>query len=79
MQTLLRLAQETALATSVATFWPKVLTALNDNDFDFPFVILYSVVEDEDDGDVSISNSSDNSLGFKTCCLEGTRKFFSPS
>jgi len=69
MQTLLKLAQETALAKSVATFWPKILTALSDNEFDFPFAILYSVADDEEDG---VSQSSENSQSFKSCFLEGT-------
>ncbi|CZS88736.1 related to sensory transduction histidine kinase [Rhynchosporium graminicola] len=74
MKTLLKLAQETATAKSVAAFWPKILSALSENDFDFPFVMLYSVAEDEEDisRDGSASQSSENSQTFKTCALEGT-------
>lgn len=70
MKTLLKLSQETALAKSVAQFWPKILIALSDNEWDFPFAILYSVSEEEEDG--SVSQCSDNSQSFKTCALEGT-------
>ncbi|KAH9220231.1 hypothetical protein DL95DRAFT_44108 [Leptodontidium sp. 2 PMI_412] len=70
MKTLLKLAQETATAKSVAEFWPNILSALSENEFDFPFAVLYSVSEDEEEG--SVSQSSENSQTFKTCALEGT-------
>ncbi|KAL2070764.1 hypothetical protein VTL71DRAFT_13790 [Oculimacula yallundae] len=74
MRTLLKLAQETAVANSVSAFWPKILSALHENEFDFPFAILYSMSEDEEDisKDGSASQSSENSQTFKTCALEGT-------
>ncbi|KAH7411103.1 aerobic respiration control sensor protein arcB [Cadophora sp. MPI-SDFR-AT-0126] len=74
MKTLVRLAQETAMAQSIAAFWPKILSALSENEFDFPFAILYSVAEDEEDisKDGSTSQSSENSQTFKSCALEGT-------
>ncbi|KUJ16216.1 uncharacterized protein LY89DRAFT_77589 [Mollisia scopiformis] len=70
MKTLLRLGQETALATTVSTFWPKILSGLEENRFDFPFAILYSVAEDVEEE--SMSQCSENSQTFKTCALEGT-------
>ena len=74
MKTLLKLAQETAMAQSVATFWPKILSALSENEVDFPFAILYSVAEDEEDTskDGTMSQSSSSSQAFKSCALEGT-------
>lgn len=74
MKTLLKLAQETAMAQSVATFWPKILSALSENEVDFPFAILYSVAEDEEDTskDGTMSQSSSSSQTFKSCALEGT-------
>lgn len=70
MKTLLRLSEETADAKTVAGFWPKVLSALDNNGDDFPFAALYSVAETEEED--SISQCSENSQTFKTCILEGT-------
>jgi hypothetical protein len=70
MRTLVKLSQETGLADSVKSFWPKILAALEDNPWDFPFTILYSVSEDTEED--SISDCSENSHMFKTCFLEGT-------
>jgi hypothetical protein len=70
MKTLLRLGQETALATSISTFWPKILKSLEENRFDFPFAILYSVTDDVEEE--SMSQCSENSQTFKSCVLEGT-------
>lgn len=70
MKTLLRLGQETALATTVSTFWPKILSSLEENRWDFPFAILYSVADDVEEE--SLSQCSENSQIFKSCLLEGT-------
>lgn len=70
MKTLLRLGQETALAKTVSTFWPKILSSLEENRFDFPFAILYSVADDIDEE--SMSQCSESSQTFKSCLLEGT-------
>lgn len=69
MKTLLRLGQETALAKTVSTFWPKILSSLEENRFDFPFAILYSVADDIDEE--SMSQCSESSQAFKSCLLEG--------
>lgn len=69
MKTLLKLGQETALAKSVSTFWPKILASLSDNIYDFPFAILYSVADDSDEE--TMSQSSESSQTFKSCNFEG--------
>ncbi|TVY40465.1 Hybrid signal transduction histidine kinase K [Lachnellula subtilissima] len=69
-ETLNKLGQETALAQTVSEFWPRMLKSLEDNEFDFPFALVYSILEDVDaDEDGSIS--SESSLGYKSCVLEG--------
>ncbi|KAH8678914.1 hypothetical protein BGZ60DRAFT_370994 [Tricladium varicosporioides] len=71
-QTLIKLAQETALAQTVSEFWPRILKALEDNGFDFPFALIYSVPNDSIPTDESSPVSLENSQDMKTCVLEGT-------
>jgi len=70
-RTLIRLGEEVALAKKVSNFWPKVLTALEENEFDFPFALLYSVM-DETDADDGSSISSESSHAMKSCVFEGS-------
>ncbi|CZR63478.1 related to sensory transduction histidine kinase [Phialocephala subalpina] len=70
MKTLLRLGHGAALAKTVSTFWPKILSSLEENRFDFPFAVLYSVADDIDEE--SMSQCSESSQTFKSWLLEGT-------
>ena len=75
LKTLLKLGQETSYAQTVAAFWPRILNALEDNEWDFPFVLLYSVTDDAEadvDDTSSMSNSSESSEVTKSCILEGS-------
>jgi PAS domain S-box-containing protein len=70
-KTLLKLGESVALAKSVASFWVKVLEAIEDNEFDFPFALLYSV-QDDNESDEGASISSESSQSMKSCVLEGS-------
>jgi PAS domain S-box-containing protein len=69
-KTLLKLGEEVALAKSVSSFWQKILSSLEDNEWDFPFALVYSVVDDSETDD-SGSVSSGSSLSMKSCELQG--------
>ncbi|KAJ4376119.1 hypothetical protein N0V83_001400 [Neocucurbitaria cava] len=70
MQTLRYLGECVNATRTVKQFWKRVLKGLEPNIHDVPFALLYSII-DADDADTA-SHSSDSSISFKSCSLEGS-------
>ncbi|KAM0221349.1 hypothetical protein ACHAQD_005252 [Fusarium lateritium] len=69
METINRVGESLRKATSIKSFWKRVLDGLEDNLRDVPFALVYSVGEAEEADHQSISSGS--TISSKSCFLEG--------
>ncbi|KAF4990600.1 hypothetical protein FGRMN_8359 [Fusarium graminum] len=69
MATVNRVGESLRKATTIKSFWKRVLEGLEDNYRDVPFALIYSVGESEEVDHQSISSGS--TISSKSCFLEG--------
>ncbi|KAM0346347.1 hypothetical protein ACHAPU_005778 [Fusarium lateritium] len=70
MTTINKVSESLRKATTIKSFWKRVLHGLEDNHRDVPFALIYSVGETEE-GDQQ-SSSSGSTISSKSCFLEGS-------
>ncbi|WZH49774.1 hypothetical protein QYS62_010983 [Fusarium acuminatum] len=70
MGTINRVGESLRKATTIKSFWKRVLDGLEDNHRDVPFALVYSVGEAEEADHQS--SSSGSTISSKSCFLEGT-------